>query len=118
VYLDNNFNNVMDDGDTGYQGATVTLVGTTTDGKHVQLTATTDASGYYIFTGLMAGTYSVVLTPPGGYYSPEVANVGTVNGKSDGAANGMLEIDTVQLTLGQAGLDYNFGGTYYSGLPS
>jgi hypothetical protein len=112
VYLDNNRDGVFNSGDSGLSNITVTLTGTDVLGHSVNLTTTTDATGYYIFTGLSAGTYSIVVTPPGGAYNPEVVNVGTVNNTSDGAANSnLVEIDQVQLSWGNSGVNYNFGLT-------
>jgi hypothetical protein len=118
VYIDYNDDGVMNAGDAGYSGAKVEIVGTAANGQGVDLTTTTDANGHYIFSGLIAGTYSVILTPPGGYYNPEVANVGTVNGAYVGVATSILEIDQIHLGSGDIGVNYDFGGTFYTGLPS
>jgi hypothetical protein len=109
AYLDINRNNVFDTGDTGFSGLTVTLTGTNALGQSINLTTTTDVNGYYAFTGLFGGTYSIVLTAPGGIYNTEVANVGTVNGAAVGVANSTVEIDQVQLKAGQSGINYDFG---------
>ena len=110
VYLDNNRDKVFDTGDTAFANLTVHLTGIDVTGASISLTATTDVNGYYIFSGLLAGTYSVTLVPPGGIYSPEVANVGTVNSTAVGVANtSNAEIDQVVLTTGQKGLNYDFG---------
>ena len=61
VFTDSNSNGVQDSGETGYQGATVTLSGTGT------AATTTDASGAYAFSNFTAGSYTVTLTTPGGY---------------------------------------------------
>jgi hypothetical protein len=111
VYVDYNRNQVMDSADAGFASATVTLTGTDALGNSVSLTTTTDVNGHYIFAGLLSGTYSVILTPPGGNYNTEVANVGTVNGSAVGAAGSTTDIDQVQLLSGQIGLDYDFGLT-------
>src|SRR5262249_48958111 len=118
VYLDMNSNSVMDAGDTGFANATLTLTGTTTAGNAVSFTTTTDANGNYIFASLTSRTYTIKLPNPGGVYIPEVSNVGTVNGAHIGTSSTPLKITQLQLTVGQSGLSYNFGGTYYSGSPS
>ncbi len=65
IYNDANLNGTQDVGEVGIASATVKLNGT--------ITATTDANGIYSFTGLNAGTYTVIpsaildlnLTTPG-----------------------------------------------------
>jgi hypothetical protein len=110
VYIDNNRDGVFDSGDGGLSNITVTLTGTDFFGNSVSLTTTTDVNGNYSFTGLSKGTYSITVTAPGGNYTPEVVNVGTVNGATDGTPNAnVVEIDQVQLTWGNAGINYNFG---------
>ncbi len=80
IYNDLNDNGVQDLGETGHQGATVTLSGAGS------ATTTTDSSGNYSFTNLSAGTYTVTLAPPSGYQlttsnpvSVAVSNATTVN---------------------------------------
>ena len=111
VYLDFNRNQVMDALDAGFAGATLTLTGTNVLGQSVSVTTTTASNGYYTFAGLLNGTYNIVLTPPGGIYSSDAANVGTVNGVSVGTANTTTnqEIDGVQLLASNTGINYDFG---------
>ena len=62
VWRDNNMNGVQDTGEPGISGVTVTLKsGTTT-----VATATTNANGEYLFSSLVAGSYSVTVTAPSG----------------------------------------------------
>ncbi len=64
VWNDLNKNGIQDSGEPGVPGITVTLynqAGTAID------TILTNASGYYSFTGLPPGTYSVGFTLPQGY---------------------------------------------------
>ena len=84
VYLDFDRNQVKDSTDGAFASETLTLTGTNTLGQSVSVTTTTDANGYYIFAGLLSGTYNIVITAPGGVYSPDAANIGTVNGTSVG----------------------------------
>ncbi len=64
VWKDINGNGIQDSGEPGIPGITVQLKNGTT----VLGTATTDSNGYYKFTGLCAGTYTVtVINPPSGY---------------------------------------------------
>ncbi|MCZ2342684.1 MAG: carboxypeptidase regulatory-like domain-containing protein [Bacteroidales bacterium] len=74
VYVDANQDGVRQTGETGIAGVTVTLLDAGPDGKlgtaddGASQTATTDASGNYLFTGLTAGrNYQIVETQPGVY---------------------------------------------------
>jgi hypothetical protein len=110
VYVDYDRAGTFTSNDQGLGGVQVQLTGFDAFGQPVNLTVTTDANGFYIFTGLSAGTYSVTIVPPDGLYSPEVANVGTVQGSTDGSANSNnVEIDQIALLAGQVGVHYNFG---------
>ena len=59
VFRDFNNDGLVTAGDTGIAGVTMTLTGTSFDGALVSRTATTDASGNYLFANLPDGTYSV-----------------------------------------------------------
>ncbi|MBX9627021.1 MAG: tandem-95 repeat protein, partial [Gemmataceae bacterium] len=61
VWYDTNGNGVVDGSETVAPGVNVTLSGPATR------TATTDASGAYLFSGLPAGTYTVAFSPQPGY---------------------------------------------------
>ncbi len=58
---------VVDDAGKGIAGVTITLTGTDALGSPVSMTTTTDANGNYVFTGLLAGTYTVTESQPTGY---------------------------------------------------
>jgi hypothetical protein len=92
---------------TAFPGVTVTVTGTDYLGHTVTLTTTTDVNGYYSFTGLLAGTYTISHTTPAGY-TDDSWSVGTVNGQQDGALqNGALA--NIVLQPGDQGVSYNFG---------
>jgi len=64
---------------SGLQGVSITLTGVTTSGQMVSMTKTTDMNGFFQFTGLAAGTYTLQeqdLTLPSGY-GPDTATPGT-----------------------------------------
>ncbi|MFN0201684.1 MAG: SdrD B-like domain-containing protein [Bacteroidia bacterium] len=64
VFLDANLNGTQDNGETGVASVTVTLY----NGLGNPLASTvTDGNGYYAFTNLSAGTYSVGFSLPTGY---------------------------------------------------
>jgi SdrD B-like domain len=64
-FNDVNGNRIKDPGEQGLAGWVITLTGTDVNGKVVNRTTTTNASGFYSFVGLDAGTYKVkeVLQP-------------------------------------------------------
>jgi hypothetical protein len=117
AYFDANFNAVHDPGEMGLAGIVMRLQGTDDRGSPVNLTATTDANGFYQFTGLRAGTYSIVRTtdpagptPVGGNYIDGMNNVGSLQGTSQEVdATHPDAILTIGLGTGQAGVNYNFG---------
>ena len=75
VWHDQNVNGQQDSGETGIAGVTVTLYNAATGepvevSPGVPMTATTDTSGFYLFSGLPSGDYYVVFdltTLPAGY---------------------------------------------------
>jgi SdrD B-like domain/PKD domain len=84
VWIDTNRNGIQDAGELGLINVTVTL----SNGA----TTTTNASGFYSFTGLVAGTYSVTFTTPSGYQtSPSnVGNDGTDSDPVNGTVSGIV----------------------------
>ncbi len=114
MYEDKNGNGVLDGGDVGISGVTLTLSGTNGQGQAITDTITTGSGGTYTFTtssggsSLLPGTYQIVETMPSGYLAG-AANVGTVNSSSDGAVVSATDIGSIVTTSGQTGINYNFG---------
>ncbi|QJW98249.1 SdrD B-like domain-containing protein [Frigoriglobus tundricola] len=100
VYFDCNKDGVFDNGDSGIAGVTITLTG-----PGGTRTATTDSSGRYEFTDLIAGTYTITEAPPAGYTQGATAP-GT---PTDGTANGDVISGVVVGSTALVG--YNFGET-------
>jgi hypothetical protein len=91
-------------------GAELVLNGTTTAGQTVTMTTFTNANGFYSFTGLQAGSYTISQENLGNYVEKS-ASVGTVNGSTDGTVqSGALA--GVSLALGNNGVNYNFFDTF------
>ncbi|MFM8636123.1 MAG: FKBP-type peptidyl-prolyl cis-trans isomerase, partial [Planctomycetia bacterium] len=112
VYVDANNNGIFDPGETPLPGVTIALIGTSTVGS-VSLTATTDASGGYIFSDLDPGTYTLSQpTQPAGYADGK-DHVGTIFGGSiAGTGIGSDQITTIVIpNNGQtySANDYDFG---------
>ncbi|MBB3219507.1 SdrD B-like domain-containing protein [Pseudoduganella umbonata] len=79
VWEDSDFDGVQDKGEAGIGGATVKLY----DANHVlKATTVTTADGTYAFDKLAAGSYSVEVTRPTGYFTTK-ANVGLDSTDSD-----------------------------------
>ncbi len=114
VYVDLNANGVLDSGETGIAGVTMTLTGTNGLGQPITATTTTAANGTYSFTTdsnghvLVPGTYQIAETPPSGYLQG-LNTVGTMNGTTDGTLVPVNQIGSIALTSGQSGINYNFG---------
>ena len=85
VWEDLNGNGTQDSGEPGIAGVTVTLSGLDDLGAPVSATATTDATGAYLFANLRAGSYTVAFTTPSGYVAAPL-NVGDDTTDSDGAS--------------------------------
>ncbi|HEY1600588.1 MAG TPA: SdrD B-like domain-containing protein [Pirellulales bacterium] len=101
VYYDPNNNGIKDSGEPGIPNTTVDLY-------NAQLqkvaTTTTDSTGYYQFSNLMPGNYTVEEEQPAGYLDGKdsVGSVGGVLAPPDGISN-------VVLLSGTNGVNYNFG---------
>jgi uncharacterized repeat protein (TIGR01451 family) len=102
VYLDANNNGVKDLGENGLPGVQITLSGTNDLGNPVSQTVTTDPSGFYQFTNLRPGTYSVTEAPPANYLDGKDA-VGSLGG-----VLGNDQMTNIVLTSGSAGINYDF----------
>ncbi|OWK40626.1 hypothetical protein FRUB_05545 [Fimbriiglobus ruber] len=102
VWQDTNNNGVVDPGEPGLAGVTVTLL----DGSgNVIATTTTNAQGGYLFTNLDAGTYQVRVTTPAGYTSSTGRN-GTLTGPFEPAPNNNIDNQDKGTTSGI----YTYGG--------
>src|SRR5262245_5453862 len=87
VYEDVNFNG-MKDGEPGIAGVEITLEGTDDQGNPVLMTVVTNDDGFYSFTNLRPGTYSIHETQPNGY-DDGMDSIGTQGGQVD-SANDLL----------------------------
>jgi uncharacterized repeat protein (TIGR01451 family) len=132
VFLDQNNNGTQNGSDAGIAGVTIDLLN---GSGAVVATATTDASGNYIFSGLQPGTYSVReptqpsgtangITTPGAV--PNSGTPGTATGvlvlpsrisslvlppNTASTGNNFAEIPNTRTLSGRVFLDYNNNGT-------
>ncbi|MEQ1858296.1 MAG: SdrD B-like domain-containing protein [Chthoniobacteraceae bacterium] len=108
VFSDLNNNGVIDLGEGGISGVSVTLSGTNDLGQPVSLTAPTDINGDYTFLGLRPGNYSVTETQPAGFLDGRNtvgtgAGGTTVNNPPTDVISGLV------LPTGTMATGYNFG---------
>ena len=110
VYVDGNGNGTPDAGEPPIPGTVVTLTGTDAAGAAVNRTATTDATGNYLFENLLAagaGGYRLTETQPAGFAQGKTT-AGTVNGTTVGTVAGDA-ISDITLGGGQDGVAYDYG---------
>jgi hypothetical protein len=109
VYVDGNGNGVRDAGEPGIAGVSVTLAGTDVHGAAVSLTATTDASGGYLFNDLLPSNgagYTLTETQPSAY-ADGLEHPGNLGGSV--GATGTSTIGGIVLAAGGQGSAYDFG---------
>ena len=87
-------------------GVTVTLSGIDMYGIAVTMTAVTDFNGYYQFTNVTPGNYSLTDSSISGY-TPSSAKAGTVNTLTDGT-DGFNKIGNITLGSGDIGVNFDF----------
>lgn len=76
AWEDYNGNGIQDPTEPGLAGITVTMTGNMLNGTPVTMTQVTDASGMYMFDGIMAGKYKFTFDQPNGYVNT-VKNIGS-----------------------------------------
>ena len=109
VWLDLDNDGVIDTGESGIAGITVTLTGTDTIGRPVERTLTTDAQGDYLFEQLAPGSYAVTEpTQPAGTLNGRTV-VGTGGGTATPVATLPSAISGITLGIGQMVTANNFG---------
>jgi VCBS repeat-containing protein len=64
VFIDTDNDGERDSGEIGVPGALITLTGTSDGGNSVSKTCLTDDNGYFVFTDIPAGTYTLTETQP------------------------------------------------------
>ena len=106
VWLDLNDNGLVGAGEPGIDGAAVRLIAA--NGTTVLETTVTDATGHYLFTNLLPGTYLVEVVPPVGVRSStDIATSANPNNDRDNDDNGVIVVGgavrsgAVTLAVGQ-----------------
>lgn len=103
VYVDLSNDGIKDAAEPPIGGVTVTLSGEDATGTPVHRTTTTAGNGYYLFDGLLAGSYEVVETQPAGYLDGK----DTIGSQGGSVANDRLF--AIDLGAGVHGVNNNFG---------
>ena len=107
VFRDDNNSGAQDPGEPGLAGVTLTLTGSDANGAIAPRTATTDANGRYIFTGLLnGGSYTISETQPPAYGDGQ-DTAGNASGAAGSVANDV--VSGIQLGTSQDATGYNFG---------
>ncbi|PJJ62053.1 SdrD B-like domain-containing protein [Compostimonas suwonensis] len=81
VYNDLDADGTRDAGEPGIADVVVALSGVDSEDNAVSLTATTSATGAYLFSALRSGTYELVETQPAGY-ADGIDTAGTAGGSA------------------------------------
>ncbi len=105
VYNDTNGNGLLESGESGIGGGSVTLTGTTGAGAITPITIPVAANGTYSFTGLLPGSYTVTETTLPSGYTATGSDIGTPSGSSVSAT----VIAAISLNPGQNAISENFG---------
>jgi protocatechuate 3,4-dioxygenase beta subunit len=105
VWHDTDGDGIQDAGEPGISGVTVTL----TKPDNTTATATTNANGFYQFTNLSAGTYSIAFpTTITGGYALTISNAGANDGvDSDPLSTGI--VSGIEIAPGQSNLTVDAG---------
>ena len=104
VWVDSNGNGQQDVGEPGLADVVVRLYNS---GGTLVATTNTTASGYYAFTNLAAGSFSVSFSPPSGYLFT-ASNMGDDNADSD-PLTGTNRTASITLANGQTDLTVDAG---------
>lgn len=102
VYFDQDNDGIRQLMESGLPGVQIVLTGTQNNGQSINRNITSSANGSFSFQGLLAGTYSITVTPPNGFVSGSHI-VGTAGGTL-----GLNSIDNITLGSGVSATNYTF----------
>ena len=107
VWFDDDADGIQDPGEIGIAGVTLDLID---DAGNVVDTLTTDASGNYLFTNVVPGDYTVVVTDTGGVITDPATNV-----TSGPQSPGSLTSTPITVLADDIYVDADFGFTAQTG---
>jgi hypothetical protein len=102
VYFDQNNSDTLN-AVSGIPDVLVTLNGQDNQGNVITWSQWTDANGFYLFSGLQAGNYTITETTPANY-TAEMGSLGTAGG----AAASYTQFTNIVLGAGVIGQNYDF----------
>jgi serine-aspartate repeat-containing protein C/D/E len=106
VYYDKNNNGIFEANEAAIPGTTIILLDA--GGQQIAQT-TTDNTGFYKFTNLSAGSYTIREVQPASFIDGK-DTPGTIGGVVVGSADSANDrINSVNLLYGDSGINYNFG---------
>jgi hypothetical protein len=97
----------------GIADVTIVLSGTDDQGNPVNLSTTTNGQGFYEFTGLAPGTYTI--DQPSLNFPIIQSIAGTVGGSGDGSVQTNGDIGAIVLKAGDQGINYDFNAVSFIG---
>ena len=111
VFIDNDIDKAFDSGDTPLENITVRLTGSDFRGNQIERETTTDDSGDYLFSDLVAGTYNLTQVQPLGL-DDGFSHIGIFNNDettlpSNGTV-GVNQISNIVVGVGRDGRSFNF----------
>jgi len=109
VYVDVDLDGARGATEPGIPNISISLTGTDVFGNAVNLTATTDPTGNYVFANLAPGTYTITEPQPN-QYSDGLDTIGTANGAQTGSGVSDV-IANIVLAAGVSATTYDFGET-------
>ncbi len=114
VFLDLNKNKALDAGEPGKGGVSVTLLN---GNGNTVATTLTNADGSYLFSGIMAGQYRIIASPPAGF-TPDTPTSLNVTVPTNGLLDQVFGLTTPNGSLaGTVYVDLNKNGGLDSGEP-
>ena len=114
VFLDNDSDNVLDQGDTVLNDIRIQLNGFDVNGNHVFMETSTNEDGHYIFESLVAGNYNITEEQPQDLENG-TSHIGIFNNDEFVlATNGLAgenQIIGIELGFGRHGRSFDFSET-------
>ena len=102
VFCDCSDDGIQQPSEVGIPGVTISLNGVDDLGNTVRASTTTNSQGDYSFTISTPGTYSIIESPPSGYFQGK-PTAGTAGGTASGTV-----ISNITLVAGANATGYNF----------